>query len=131
VAAGHVTADVIEASFHVFRGNAERSQSCRQRAAKVVSSWPIFKPGCRAFAVFYFKLLCMVFALQIERFAEPSHSNREGVTIDRLVVSSRRYQEKPSGSDVAVSLLQLLARLSAMSISSFTIVRAIKESGTT
>jgi hypothetical protein len=76
--------------------NAERSQSCRQRAVKVVSSWPIFKPGCRAFAVFYFKLLCMVFELQIERFAEPSHSNREGVTIDRLVVSSRRYQEKPS-----------------------------------
>jgi hypothetical protein len=50
VAAGHVTAGVIEASFHVFRGNAERSQSCCQRTAKVVSSWPIFKPGRRGFA---------------------------------------------------------------------------------
>jgi len=35
VPAGHVTAGVIEASFHVFGGNAEHSQSCCQRAAKV------------------------------------------------------------------------------------------------
>jgi hypothetical protein len=91
VATGHVTAGMIEASFHVFCGNAKRSQSCRQRAAKVVSRWPIFKSGCRALAVFYFKLLHVVFTLQIECFAEPSHSNRERVTIDRLVVSSRRY----------------------------------------
>jgi hypothetical protein len=125
VAAGHVTAGVIEASFDVFRGDAECSQSSRQRAAKVVGSWPIFKPGRRGFAVFYFKLLRVIFALQIECFAEPSHSNRERVTIDRLVVSSRRYQEKPSGSHAAS------ARLLAMSTSSFTIARAIKESGTT
>jgi hypothetical protein len=66
VPAGHVTAGVIEASFHVFGGNAERSQSCCQRAAKVVSSWPISKPGRRGFAVFYLKVLRIVFALQIE-----------------------------------------------------------------
>ena len=122
---------MIEASFHVFRGDAERSQSCCQRAAKVVSSWPIFKPGRRGFAVFYLKVLHVAFAPQIERFAEPSHSNRERVTIDRSVVSSRIYQEEPNGNHAALSLLQLLGTAVAMSTSSFTIARAIKESGTT
>jgi hypothetical protein len=74
---------MIEASFHVFRWNAKRSQSCCQRAAKVVSSRPIFRPGCRSFGVFWFKLSRIAFVLWAKCIAKPRHGSRERMAIDR------------------------------------------------
>jgi hypothetical protein len=89
MAAGHVTARMIEASFHVFRRNSERSQSCCQRAAKVVRGRSIFKPGCSSFGVFWLKILRLAFVLWAD-------SNRERMAIYRLGASS---PEMPGGTE--------------------------------